>query len=211
MLPFYFIFSNLWSNALKMLSKLKWFFLSILLVYFFFTPGFSEPFSWQYIYSALIPALFRVSVLIIILFAVNLYIQTSTKEEILSALLWILSPVSRFNINIERISLRAVLTMEYIEELNYRTSQYNALTNKISENDAKQQDQSSASKWSQYISKKKKVLFQLSTHSGIILRDIMIQADTTAGKTYTINILERPMLFEYWLPVLVILLLFLTL
>ncbi len=121
LLPFYLYQSSLWHSALKMLFKLKWFFISILLIYYFYTPDIqqSDQLSYQFYDPSVIndflekmnPGFFRISVLICILFSVNLLIRTTSKEDILSALVWLFSPLKYLNINFDRFLLRSVLTL----------------------------------------------------------------------------------------------------
>ncbi len=195
LLPFYLKNNKLWSPAVKMLYRLKWFFVSILFIYYYYTPFIQDteiPILLQYL-QQLTPGLFRISVLIFILFSVNLFIQTTTKEDILSALLFISSPLKLFNVKTERISLRAVLTLEYIEILSERLRKY------------KIPQQSHDNK------KKKFVFFQLIQYSGIILREILEEADTTSGQAYTIESQPAPELFQYLFPLLLCLFFYLSL
>jgi len=205
LLPFYIIRPDLWRPAIKMLFRLKWFFISILLIYYYYTPDIQQ--SAQTIISQIseriLPGSFRITVLIFILLTVNLFIRTTSKEEILSALLWLFLPLKFFNINIERIALRAILTLEYIEILSGRLAQYkdnrtlDTLVN--------------ASVPDSFYAKKKGVLLHLVKSSGIILREILEEADTTSGKSYSIDCLKSPAIIQYLLPVLLCLLFLLTL
>ncbi len=178
-----------------MLYRLKWFFISILLIYYFYTPTVQQAdlsilvqFSEQ-----LTPGLFRILVLIFILFSVNLFIRTTPKEEILSALLWISSPLNFFNFQTERISLRAVLTLEYIEILSKRLTQY-----KI---DYKSFDKSDIGTDNSLIQRKKFAFLHLIKYSGIILREILEEAEATSGQAYTIEYLEPPEFVQYFFPI----------
>lgn len=209
-LPFYLIRPDLWTSAFRMLNKLKWFFLSILLVYIIFTPALSQPFSHQYFITLLLPATFRISVLVLILFSVNLFIQTTSKEQILTSLLWLLSPLKLIHIDIERMALRAVLTLDYIETLNYQMSQYKQQNLAVSRVNPDLQGVGVNSLLSLY-KQKKNAFFHLIKHSGIILREIIIEADSTSGQIYQIEPIQAPLLVHYLIPVMIALLLILTL
>ena len=112
--PFYFFRTEIFSSALQMLVRLKWLFFSILLIYYLLSPEISH----------LLSAVLRILVLITLIFSVNLYLKTSTIEQILESLLWIFSPLKYFQINIDRLALRAVLSLEYIEILSLRLEKY---------------------------------------------------------------------------------------
>jgi len=212
MLPFYMYRLNLWRSAIKMLLKLKWFFFSILLIYFFFTPNLPVEQQKDFILpEQLLPGFFRISVLIVILFAVNLFIRTTTKEQILAALLWLFSPLQRFQVDVERISLRAVLTLEYIEVLTLRMSDYK---------NKKKQPQNYELHWGSHsagqilrerLQQKKSAFYLLINQSGIILSDILTEAKETSGKSYKIECLQSPFFIQYLIPVVIFLLLQLTL
>lgn len=205
LLPFYILNVNLWTSAIKMLFRLKWFFLSILIIYYYYSPELqSSPSLFNILNERFVPGFFRISVLVIILFSVNLFIKMTPKEDILSALLWLFSPLQLFHINVERISLRAVLTLEYIDELSARLSAYqqkkafNAVSN-------------SQYSFINFFEQKKKSLFHLVEHSGIILHKILDEADNTAGKSYTVNCLEAPAAKQYLLPIVLCLSLYISL
>jgi len=207
LLPFYVLHTSLWASAIKMLLKLKWFFLSIFFIYYYFTPELQASQSYFYILNdRFIPGLFRISILIVILFSVNLFIKTSSKEDILSALLWLFSPLAFFHINVDRISLRAVLTLEYIEELSARLSEYK-------QNKTLDVNSTTSPEYSFliFLKQKKQSFFHLVEHSGIILREILNEAENTSGKSYTINCLAAPAAKQFILPVVLSLLLYITL
>lgn len=214
MLPFYFLHTDYFSSAIRMLFKLKWFFASILLIYLFFTPAISTPLTHHYLLASLLPSLFRISVLVIILFAVNLYIKSTSKEAILASLLWLFSPLKKYRLDIDRLSLRAVLTLEAIEHLNYKMAHYkNSLQtekihNSFSDCFFNKQFRQCIIRWSV---EKKKAFFHLVKHSGIILRDILIEADTTSGQSYQIESMQPPLPVQFFIPALLTLILLLTL
>ena len=125
-------------------------------------------------------------------------------QEILSALLWLFSPLRFFHINIDRISLRAVLTLEYIEELSARLSEYKE-KNPI--------DINSGSRYLilDFLKQKKQSFLQLVKLSGIILHEILGEAEHTSGKLYTINCLNAPEAKQFIIPMVLCLSLYISL
>lgn len=207
LLPFYFTQPDLWRPAIKMLFRLKWFFISILFIYYFYSPSIYqiEQTPISQLVERLKPGLFRIAVLVFILFTVNLFIKTTSKEEILSALLWLFSPLTFFKINIERMSLRAVLTLEYITALSDRLKQYkkdSALTDI---------NPDCNNRLFAFVLRKKLAFVHLIQHSGIILREILEEAETTSGRSYTLDYIAPPKFSQFLFPLVLSLLFYLSL
>ena len=62
-----------------------------------------------------------------------------------------------------------------------------------------------------FLKQKKQSFFHLVEHSGIILREILNEAENTSGKSYTINCLAAPAAKQFILPAVLSLLLYITL
>ncbi len=200
LLPFYLVHHHLWHSAIKMLFRLKWFFISILLIYFFYTPTIHQTDSSLLVLygSKLLPGLFRILVLIFILFSVNLFIKMTSKEEILSALLWLFLPLKFLNIDIERLSLRAILTLEYIEVLSERLAKYKK-NNSLNSNSCKKL-KNKVFFINNIFNRLRDTLLHLIKHSGIIFCEILEEAECTSGKLYTLEYLESPKISQYLFP-----------
>jgi hypothetical protein len=205
LLPFYIISPGLWASAFTMLSRLKWLFFSILLVYSVLTPVVStdllldccpENTIFQLQFGAflyqLLPGFFRVAVLVLIILAVNLFLKSTTKEQILAALLWLFYPLKFLNFDIERISLRAVLTLEYIEFLSSRFAQF------------KKRNKNNSSLPLNF-KQKKEVFFHLIETSGTMIIEILDEAEKTTGRVQNIDYLEAPMPLQLLVPIILIL------
>jgi len=100
-------------NALKMLKRLRWLFLSILVVYLFFTPGILlfPDVLWGPTQEGLLQGLLRVAVLVLIVAAVNVLIGSTEQSEFLSAVSWCLQPLSWLGLSHERLAVRISLTL----------------------------------------------------------------------------------------------------
>lgn len=106
------------SGYLKVLGRMRWLWLSILLIYTFTTPG-------EYIanidatilptYEGLQAGVVQIAKLCSALAMLNLLFSTSNKEQLLAALFYILSPLKWLGFNIERFSARLFLTLEYVK------------------------------------------------------------------------------------------------
>lgn len=112
----------LWSSTWLMLKRMRWLFLSMVVIYFWFTPGQAilavmadySP-TWQGIQMAG----YRIGSLIVIVVAVNIVIKSTPRELITSGLLWLLTPLSYLGLPHERLAVRIVLTFNMISEIQY--------------------------------------------------------------------------------------------
>ncbi len=100
-------------NALKMLKRLRWLFLSILVVYLFFTPGILllPDVLWGPTQEGLTQGLLRIAVLVLIVATVNILIGSTEQAEFLSAVSWCLQPLSWLGLSHERLAVRISLTL----------------------------------------------------------------------------------------------------
>lgn len=106
--------------AWRMLRRLRWFFLSLLIVYGWFTAAPSAPDTlW---FHALLPAASgllaggeRVLALVFIVYAVLVLLRTSTREELLQAVYGLARPLGPLGLAPERLALRLVLVMDEVE------------------------------------------------------------------------------------------------
>jgi len=109
-------------HALNMLRRLRWLFLSILIVYLFFTPGvlLIPDVLWGPTREGLLQGLARIAVLVLIVAAVNVLIGSTGQGEFLSAVSWCLRPLSWCGLSHERLALRISLTLEAVGVLRQR-------------------------------------------------------------------------------------------
>jgi len=105
--------------ALRLLSRMRWFFLSIAMVYVFFTPGrlvFSA-LPWGPTWEGLHEGMLRVGVLVLIVLAVNLLLRTTGREALTAAILWCLRLLSWIGLPHERLAVRIALTLDTVGEV----------------------------------------------------------------------------------------------
>jgi energy-coupling factor transporter transmembrane protein EcfT len=105
-----------------MLKRMRWLFLSMLVIYFWFTPGQAFlPFIADYspTWQGIRMAGYRIGSLVVIVVAVNIVIKSTPKELITSGLLWLLEPLSYVGLPHERLAVRIVLTFNMISEIQY--------------------------------------------------------------------------------------------
>lgn len=109
-----------WRRCLELNRRLRWFYLSIVLLYGWFTAG-----------EALLPAIPAVSptleglwlglgralILVIVVGAVVWLLARSSREELVGAILWLTGPLARLGFPRERFAVRLVLTLETVPRL----------------------------------------------------------------------------------------------
>lgn len=124
--PLYFFSEkSVLHGAMQMTKRLKWLFVSILVVYLFFTPGqlLLPDILWGPTIDGLFQGLLRIAALVLLVAAVNLLIQTTEQGEFLSAILWCLRPLSLLGISHERLAVRISLTLDGVSQARSDLSQ----------------------------------------------------------------------------------------
>ena len=112
----------LWSSSWNMLRRMRWLFLSMLVIYFWFTPGqavLTSVADYSPTWQGIQMAGYRIGSLIVIVVAVNIVIKSTPKELITSGLLWLLAPLRYAGLPHERLAVRIVLTFNMISEIQY--------------------------------------------------------------------------------------------
>ena len=114
--------------AFKMLRRMRWLFLSLLIIYGWFTPG--TPFPLPATILTSLPTLegvqeasVRIASLAAIVLAVNLLLQTTRREHLLAAIHWWMQPLRYAGIAHERLVIRMVLVLETVPKVQPLISQ----------------------------------------------------------------------------------------
>ncbi|VAW88993.1 hypothetical protein MNBD_GAMMA18-2185 [hydrothermal vent metagenome] len=112
-------------KALRMMARLRWLLLSIIIIYLWFTPG--TPLlpdfpGWSPSYEGVLMGLHRAAILLLLVLAVSLLLQSTPLASIIAALLWLLRPFALLGLPHERLAVRLALTMEAVDELQRMTS-----------------------------------------------------------------------------------------
>ncbi|SFM66637.1 energy-coupling factor transport system permease protein [Ectothiorhodospira mobilis] len=103
-----------------MAARLKWFFLSIVLVFGWFTPGLPlapglGPLSPSV--TGVLQGLERTLVLLLAVGAVVWLLQGTSRERLVQGLLWLTRPLARLAFPRERFAVRLVLTLEALPQV----------------------------------------------------------------------------------------------
>jgi energy-coupling factor transport system permease protein len=104
-----------------MLRRLRWFFLSLLIVYGWFTsmPADSARSDWLHALlpgaAGLMAGLERVIALACIVYAVSLLLRVSSREDLLRGVYMLARPFAVFGLRPERVALRLLLVMDALD------------------------------------------------------------------------------------------------
>lgn len=106
-------------RLLQMVSRLRWLFLAILLVYGWWTPGvelFPAMGSWSPTSEGIFIGLLRVLSLVLIVAAVHLLLQLTSRNELLPAIMQTIRPVTTEAAR-ARLAVRLLLTLEAVAQV----------------------------------------------------------------------------------------------
>lgn len=106
-------------DSWTMLKRMRWLFLSIFIVYLWFTPGHEILPVFQTIsptYEGLKLGLFRVYSLFLIVIGVNLLVRSIPRQDLICAILWLLKPFRIIGLPYERLAIRIALTFDFVGE-----------------------------------------------------------------------------------------------
>lgn len=112
----------LWSNKrnlLRVVRRMRWLFISLLIIYAFTTPGEYIPELLAYAsptYEGCVLGLLQITKLLIALASLSLLFASSSKQDLIAGLYMLLTPLKLFGLNVERFSARLMLTLDYVEE-----------------------------------------------------------------------------------------------
>jgi energy-coupling factor transport system permease protein len=101
---------------LQMVLRLRWLLLAIVLVYGWWTPGTSllpAIGSWSPTLEGVVAGLLRVLSLVLIVAAVHLLLQKTTRSELLPAIMQLIRPVTTYSVR-ERLAVRMLLSIEAV-------------------------------------------------------------------------------------------------
>lgn len=97
----------------RMLARLRWLFVSILVLYLAFTPGTVLIPAFQALtYEGLLQGAERIMALALLVLGAQLLAATTSQAELLAALFWLARPLGVFGLSRERFAVRVALALE---------------------------------------------------------------------------------------------------
>lgn len=113
------------NKFLRAILRFKWFFLVMLLIFSFNTPGEHMsfwPFAISPSYEGVWAGLTQILRVMLMLAALNLILACNTRQELISGFYFIFSPLKYFGLKIERFVARLWLTLHYVDLQNEASS-----------------------------------------------------------------------------------------
>lgn len=114
------VFSFQFRSFLRTIRRMRWLFLSILIIYAFGTPGElipQFPVNLAPTFEGVQLGLLQIEKLLIALAALSILLTSSPKEQLMLGLYMLFRPLKFLGLNIEKFSARLLLTLNYVEEL----------------------------------------------------------------------------------------------
>lgn len=174
-----------WSLVFQTLKRLRWFFLTILVLYGWLTPG-QALFETSLVngpsQAGINAGVLQVVSLILMILALVSLISNLSKELLLGAIYWWSYPLKWLHISRERLVLRLILTMERVELLQQQLSRF-------------EPPDTSANRWQ-----------RLASLTGYAFQEVNQQAEQESVTHVSIKRLQSPPAWQWTYPVLVVLL-----
>lgn len=101
-------------SVIPLLKRLRWLFLSLFILNLWF---YSATFSILPNIEGLFLALEKVAVLIVIVLAAHLLLQTTSLSEIITTVQWFLRPLNQVGIQTEKLAVRMALVLDIVKEV----------------------------------------------------------------------------------------------
>lgn len=110
-------------SVTAMLARMRWLFLSLLILYFWFTPG--QPLfpaasanlqTYLPTVQGVQAGLVRAAALVLLALAVALLLRSTPRAQLVAALYWLVKPLNVLGAAADKIALRVALTLEVVAE-----------------------------------------------------------------------------------------------
>jgi len=171
--------------AFAMMRRMRWFFLSILIIYSWLTPGQAIPLPVSSSYQAWLPTIegiasgmMRALSLTLILMAVNLLLRCTSRQQLITAIYWLTTPLHLFGVSRERLSVRIVLILDLLYEVQ------GVVTDSFAE-----------------VKGTVTSLDRIGDFAAAVFHKITHNAENTPNRTITLHGLSAPQALQWLLPV----------
>ncbi len=104
----------------QLIKRMRWLFLSLLLVYAYATPGeylAFLPLNVAPSYEGLHLGLMQIGKLLIAVASLSALFASASKSQLMAGLWTLLSPLRLVGLNVERFTVRMLLTLHYVEQM----------------------------------------------------------------------------------------------
>ena len=183
--------------SIRIIRRMRWLFLSILVVYLWFTPGkplVSSVHPMMPTVEGMQMGLLRVFSLILIVLAVNYFVSAIARNKLVEAIMWLLYPINWFGIDHKQIALRIALVLELIPRVQHivldMKQQY---VENISSNGLKDKAQ-----------RRNVVVVRVVSASQLVeqlFERVVSEAVKMPSEQIAISIASRPPMLQWFLPI----------
>jgi energy-coupling factor transport system permease protein len=107
-------------SFLHAVRRMRWLFVSLMIIYAFGTPGELIPLfpvNFSPSYEGLLLGWLQIEKLMIALATLSLLLASSSRQQLLLGMYLLLKPLEFIGLNVERFAARLMLTLDYVEEL----------------------------------------------------------------------------------------------
>lgn len=183
--------------SLRIIKRMKLFFISILVLYLWFTPGapvMDVPVPGIPTVEGIKTGLLRVLSLVLVIFAVNYFVTAIARSSLVEAIVWLLHPVQWLGVDNKTIALRIALVLELIPRVQ------NIVL------DVKQgyQEKSSQTESKKNITGKKKLIAKLAVFSQLVEQlfvRVVDEAVNAPQETIELGGSSNPPALQWTLPI----------
>ncbi|NOZ52106.1 MAG: hypothetical protein GXP08_03020 [Gammaproteobacteria bacterium] len=178
---------------MKTLLRMRWFFLSILVLYLWFTPGTTPSTSFVTIMpelNGLWDGLLRVFSLILIVMAVNYFVAPISKDKLIAAILWLLKPLRWIRIDGQKLAVRIALTFNLVSRAQYLFTEGQVMR---TQHDNKRQKSTLGSRLNAIVD----MAVQL-------FKTVISEAVCMESQTIDVNTLKAPSVLQWVAPVMMV-------
>ena len=206
-LPLYLFGNKIhFHGVLRMLKRLKWLFISILIVYLFFTPGqlLWPGVVWSPTLEGLTQGLLRVAVLVLLVAAVNFLISSTEQDDFLSAVLWCLRPLSFVGLPHERLAVRITLTLDEVSQISKKHLYENRDELAHSELKHSELQQEEIHNAVSNVKEPEPKLFAIAKTANLLFQSVITAAETATVREISLPEESVPPMHQWLIPALLI-------
>lgn len=112
-----------WHPSWRLVWRMRWLFLSLAVVYFWFTPGApilpssAAVAAWLPTVEGLMQGGLRITALVLMVMAASLLLQVTSRDELLAAVYWLAAPLRVAGVARERLAVRIALSLAAVGEV----------------------------------------------------------------------------------------------
>ncbi len=172
-------------RAFAMLLRLRWFFLSILVLYFWMTPDSFQLNTTLHFFASIPPGILagleRISSLVLIVLAVSYLLASLNQSQLIAAIFWLAAPLVYVGLEREKMVLRLAMGLEAVGKLA-------KMPTRVKDENEKP------------VRRGKNIYKRISESLQYYYRYVLGCAEKDMGKEYTFDCLTPPLYWQWVFP-----------